>query len=317
MSNPSGMPESSKSPIEDLDSLLATANRAAQWSATSKNLKDELSRARLTAFALTIVGASAATVAGQIAAEHSTLRNSFAAAGAVALAVVSLITGRFLAADRVGSWVKVRAAVEALKREAFRYAAEVKPYDDPATAAGILDEARRRIDADLDAIVPSDAKGPGSAPRKLLTPEEYRVQRVQGQIGWFKTESVQAVRKAKKLRWAEFLLALAATVITALSTITGKQIPLVGINFDIAALTALFTTLGGAILAHIEASRFDYLATSYAATGRRLEDLDVGFNKARAKPDTWSDFVNHAEDILATENQSWIAKWGPSSAAKR
>jgi hypothetical protein len=179
------------------------------------------------------------------------------------LAVATFITGRALTADRVGSWVKVRAAVEALKREAFRYAARVRPYDDPATAAGLLDAARGKIDADLAAVVPSETKGLGSAPRKMLTPEEYRVARIRGQLDWFQKASVEAARKAKRLRLAEFLLALAATVITALSTITGKQIPLVGLNFDIAALTALLTTLGGAILSHIEASRFDYLATSY------------------------------------------------------
>jgi hypothetical protein len=308
---------SASAPIEDLDSLVATANRAAQWSVTADRLKFEVSRARLTAFALTTVGASAATIAGQIPAEHAVLHNYFAGAGAVALAVVAFITGQLLAAGRVGSWVKVRAASEALKHEAFRYAARGKPYDDPATAAGLLDDARRRIDADLETVVPLEPDRLGSSPRKILTPEEYRATRVRDQIDWYKRKSMEAAGPAKRLRLAEFLLALAATVITALSTITGKQIPFVEFNFDLAALTALLTSVGGAILSHIEASRLDHLAASYAATARRLEDLDVGFIKARAQPQEWSDFVNRSEDILAAENQSWIAKWGPSSAPNK
>src|SRR4051794_26087609 len=108
---------------EDLASLIATAQRAAQWSVTADHLKAGVSRARLTAFVLTMVGACAATVAGQIPAEQAAVRNAFAGTGAIVLALVALISGRLLTTERISAWVKVRAAAEALKREAFRYAA--------------------------------------------------------------------------------------------------------------------------------------------------------------------------------------------------
>jgi hypothetical protein len=57
------------------------------------------------------------------------------------------------------------------------------------------------------------------------------------------------------------------------------------------------------VLAHVEASRYDFLVTTYLATARRLE------NRRNRSQEPWSDFVNDCEGILATENTSWIAKW--------
>jgi hypothetical protein len=100
---------------------------------------------------------------------------------------------------------------------------------------------------------------------------------------------------------SELLLAAAATLITAIAGVTGKSI--LGISFDAAAFTAVLTTLAGAVLAHVEASRYDFLVMTYRATARRLVDrLDLSH-------EPWSDLVNDCENILAAENTSWIAKW--------
>jgi hypothetical protein len=99
------------------------------------------------------------------------------------------------------------------------------------------------------------------------------------------------------------VLALAATLITAAASVTPKVNLIFGVQFDIAALTAVLTTIAGAVLAHIEASRFDFLVTTYVAAARHLEDRGNGPN------DPWSDFVTDCERILEAENNSWIAKW--------
>ena len=303
-------------PTGNLDSLVATAQRAAQWSATADRLKTDVSRARWTTFTLSIVGATAATIAGQISAEQPVLRNWFAGAGAVALGLVTFLAGRLLGANRVSSWTQVRAAAEALKRETFRYATQVSPYDDGVAAPGLLDTARETIDAALIANIAVTPTRPGGAPRVMLSRDDYRSQRVQGQINWYQQKAESTGRQARLLRTIEFLLALIATIVTALSTVTGKQVPFVGIGFDIASLTALLTTLSGAIVSHIEASRLDYLASSYHAAARRLEDLNVTFSRVDNQQTTWSAFVNQCEDIILMENQSWIAKWQPPSNSK-
>jgi hypothetical protein len=144
----------------------------------------------------------------------------------------------------------------------------------------------------------------GSVPWAMLTPAQYVERRVDGQMDYYK-------KHADSYRWLrriEFGLALAATLITAVASVTGKSTRVFGIGFDIAALTAVLTTVAGAVLAHVKASRFDFLVTTYLATARRLEDRKSG---TREPP---SSFINDCEDIIATENLSWIAKWTKSSS---
>jgi SMODS and SLOG-associating 2TM effector domain 1 len=63
------------------------------------------------------------------------------------------------------------------------------------------------------------------------------------------------------------------------------------------------------IVAHIEASRYQHPVTSYLAAAARLEDLDTDFDAARTNAGTWSEFVNGCEEVIAAENNSWVAKW--------
>ena len=115
-------------------------------------------------------------------------------------------------------------------------------------------------------------------------------------------------RIATSLRWAEFSLALAATIITAIVGVAGKD--LFGLKFDFIALTAVLTTIAAAILAHMEASRSDFLVMVYRATARRLSaELSKADNVDALSSDDWSDFVNRCEAIIAEENTSWAAKW--------
>jgi hypothetical protein len=124
------------------------------------------------------------------------------------------------------------------------------------------------------------------------------------------TSKAHRYRKiARRLRWTEFTLAFSATIITAVAGALGKKLEIGLMAFDFAALTAVLTTVSVAILAHIEASRYQHLVTSYLATAARLEDLDTDFDAARTNAGTWSEFVNRGEEIIAAENNSWVAKW--------
>jgi SMODS and SLOG-associating 2TM effector domain 1 len=77
-------------------------------------------------------------------------------------------------------------------------------------------------------------------------------------------------RAAARLRRVEFAPSLAATVATAIVAAAGRDPT--GLHFDFIALTAVLTTVAGAILAHIEASRYEFLVTSYCAAARRLRN---------------------------------------------
>ena len=104
------------------------------------------------------------------------------------------------------------------------------------------------------------------------------------------------------------MLALSTTIITAVVGVTEKENLFQG--FDLVALTAVFTTLAGMILSYIEASRYDFIVSSYRATARRLRDV-ANNPPASPQPGTpaWSAFVEQCEAILQDQNNSWIAKF--------
>ena len=90
--------------------------------------------------------------------------------------------------------------------------------------------------------------------------------------------------------------------------VAGKE--LFGIKFDFGALTAVLTTIAGAVLAHLEATPSDFLVMIYRAAARRLsaEIANIGDVNALSA-ENWSDFVNRCEAIISDENTSWVSKW--------
>jgi hypothetical protein len=292
------------------------ANRAAEWSATADALKSRLETARKWVFGLSIGGALLAAVASQVpeaaAGMHPKTHAVVAMSAALLLAIGTFMTQRFLGASATQRWTRARAASEALKREAFRFAAGAEPYEDPASADAKLQVERDRIEKDLDDLVGSQvpATRPGSSPRERIAPPDYRKKRLVAQAQGFYRPKAETYRQtADRLKKVEFCLAAAATVVTVIAGATGRAV-FGDWPFDLAALTAVLTTVSGAILAHIEASRLEHLIATYLATARRLEAQDLHFEAAAAAGGgEWSRFVNQCEDIIAAENNSWVAKW--------
>ena len=292
--------------------LDTVADRQAQWSKTADHLKSTLDKARWRVFALSILGAMLAATASQIpvpaadAAPVGNPRSWVALAASLSLLFATFFTHRLLGPDHVTMWVRARAISERLKREAFRFAAAAAPYDDAdrAKAELLLDDEREKIEIDGEDLLARQVSttGKGSLPRGTLTREEYIASRVQSQIAFFNARAEKYRSRATYLRRTELALAVAATLITALAGVTAKPV-IGGVHFDLASLTAVLTTIAGAVLAHVEASRFDFLVMTYRATARRLQD------RLGRPHEPWSDFVNDCENILSAENASWIAKW--------
>jgi hypothetical protein len=292
-----------------MTALTETADRQSLWSRSADALKRRIEVARWITFVFSILGALLAAIASQL--NDPQPRLYVAIAGAVLLAVVSFVTSRLLTGAQITNWVRARTASEALKREAYKYAASAAPYDDPLKRDAALNGERERIEKDVDDLLASAVAhaGAGSAPRDQLSREQYVARRVRNQIDGFYLPKADAnMRIAASLRWIEFGLALAATIITAMGGIAGKEI--FGIKFDFVALTAVLTTIAAAVLAHIEASRCDFLIMIYRATARRLsaEVAKIGDVNAMTA-ESWSQFVNRCEAIISEENTGWAAKW--------
>jgi hypothetical protein len=298
---------------EIMAALTETADRQSLWSNTAGALKSKVDFARWSTFLLSILGALLATIASQL--DQPQPRLYVAIAGAVVLAIMSFVTARLLSGTHVTNWVRARAASEALKRAAYMRAAGAAPYDDPATQDGELNRERNRIEGEVDDLaglqVPTHE--PGSSPRADLMREEYATRRVRGQVDKYYFPQANAhQRMAKHLRFIELVLSLLATVITAVVGVAGKDA--LGFKFDFVAITAVLTTVAGAILAHIEASRYDFLVTTYRATARRLaNELAEAKDLNALSPADWSAFVDRCETIISEENANWIAKWSKPS----
>jgi hypothetical protein len=291
-----------------MGALENTAIRQAGWSKTANSLKATLDRVRWSTFTLSILGALLAAIASQIQ-DH---RAEVAIAGAVALAIATFLTARLGGAGSISGWVRARQASEALKREGFKFAAQAAPYDNPATADELLSKERKAIEDGLDDLVDKfqEAQKAGSVPVAPITPKQYVAQRIEGQIKFYKDKAEAARVVASRLRGVEFVLALLATILTAVVGVLPKY-PLAGLSFDFAAITAVLTTIGAAILSHIEASRYDFIVLTYRAAARRLQDAaeDLKVEPQQPSP-AWSEFVERVEGIIASENNSWVAKWG-------
>ena len=224
--------------------LELVAKRAATWSETADHLKTRLDLVRWIVFALSIAGAFTAAIASQILPEAGAATSAlprshtlFATLGAVLLAGATFLSGRLLRDTETQAWVRARAAAEALKREAFKSATKAQPYD-TSTADELLKKEREKIEGQLTDLRDRqvEATREGSAPRGALSPEQYRERRVRPQIDWYASKAHRYRKIATRLRWTEFTLALAATIITALAGALGKKIEIGPMAFDFAAL---------------------------------------------------------------------------------
>jgi hypothetical protein len=287
--------------------LQLVCDRQGVWSATANRLKARYDHARWITFALSIGGALLGAIASQLTGEA---RTHAAIAGAMLFAIIGFLTARSLGSQNATGWLRARAASEALKREAYKYAAGAAPYDDPATRNSKLNHEREEIEKSVDEMIADAApSGKGSAPTGPMTPEEYIQTRIENQINaFFEPKANAAQRTARTLRRLEAGLALLTACLTAAIGVTKKD-PL-GWNFDFIVLTGVMTTVSGVILAHIEASRYEFTVANYRATARRLRNALTEAPETFVAPSPeWSAFVNDCEGILTDANNTWVDKW--------
>ena len=144
------------------------AKRAATWSQSANRLKKRIDFVRWLVFALAIVGALLAAVASQTQ-EAQALHGALTALGTVLLAAGTFISAQLLKDTELEAWVRKRAAAEALKREAFKYATRARPYDDRAKADQVLDRCREDRDSHAarnTALPIARVRHCGSAPQR-------------------------------------------------------------------------------------------------------------------------------------------------------
>jgi hypothetical protein len=302
--------------------LQATRESQRDWSKTADSLKASYDLARQACLILSIAAALLAALASQLPDSSTDAaaggpRFWLSITSGVLLALVTLFTLRFVTGKNA-AWVRVRATSEALKRIAWTYAAGAAPYEDPATRGERLGEQRAAIETqvnDLLELKVTAAGGPDQQPKPpdVLQRSDYVKARAEQQKNWYEGRADDHKKTVGRLRFVEFVLAVIATALTVVVGTVDKT-KIGDLTVDFIALTGVVTTVSGAILAYIEASRLDFLVTSYRAAARQLRDLVAKDRSATATSDEWSAYVQQIESVLATENGAWMAKVAPSGA---
>jgi hypothetical protein len=273
-----------------------------RWSDAAGSLKRGVLRWRLITLVLAVAGAALTTAAATIVpAEWVRVA---AGAGAVALALVPFITARFLTTAHVSRWLRARSVSEGIKSEVFRYRTRLSDVAGNTTLTELQAKVRkiRQWAPDLEVQLPSEPVSKGTAPGRL-TPTDYLRERVREQIERYYRPQARANNKlAERFHRLEIGAGALAAILGALAAYYT--------NHSVGPWVAVLTTLGATFAAHAAANRYDFQATTYAATARELDDIEQGWLAAGSPtdPEAWSRVVNACEEAISAENRAWMAK---------
>jgi SMODS and SLOG-associating 2TM effector domain 1/Protein of unknown function (DUF4231) len=279
--------------------LNIVADSQAKWSLTANKLKADVDWARWLVFALSFAGALLAAIATQWPGREEPWHLGLTLLSASMLTISAFVVQRALSKDAVQRHVRARMASEALKRECFLFAAGA-PSEDRANALALADK-QDAIEKDVSDLLLFQVTNTerGSCPRDRLSFDEYLARRVNKQIKYYRSKANDYAPVAARLRTAEWVIALFGALVSAIAGIT--KIP----GFDIAALTALLTTLGGIVVTHRQASHYEEIISTYRATANRLEYA----TQTKDPQISLGDFAQKVETIIEGETKSWAAGW--------
>lgn len=281
-----------------------------EWSAAANRLKSSISRWRSSVLVLAVSGAFLETLSTQV---PDGAREIIVWAGAILLAIIPIVTPRKLSPKQTENWTRARSVSEGLKVELYTYLAKAGVYVESADKdIETLRDRCLEITKSAEDLVKylqsvSQAKLP-----EFNSPGDYLKYRVTNQIDWYKKKAKIHKDKSSKLRTIEFSLAIAAVLLSVSSGVISKWLQFEGWSIEIGVWVAVITTIGGTLTAHIAASRYDHIVTSYSATAHQLRNLKLHWppvGGGEVPSADWSEFVRQCEDAISKENESWMAKW--------
>jgi SMODS and SLOG-associating 2TM effector domain 1/Protein of unknown function (DUF4231) len=256
------------------------------------------------ALSLTITGAVLATLGTQVTSINNPAGKGLVWASAIAVGLVPLLRPQF-GPKAVEAWARARSASETLKEEVYTFLAGVSPYRGTEPEQKL----RQRVDdtlAAVDDLLPQTA-GIEPVPRSLPAVcgvDEYIAVRVNQQVNeYYRRQAAKLRTQLRRLRGAEFTLAVAAVVLSATSGSLGVR--------GAAQWVPVVTTVSAALVAHAAAAQYEFMLVEYGRTAAQLERI-----RDRRPPVTDPDqaaeaddrFVAECERIISAQNESWMAK---------
>jgi conflict system pore-forming effector with SLATT domain/uncharacterized protein DUF4231 len=232
------------------------------------------------------------------------LRVVAASAGAVALALIPLLSRRFLSLRDTRDWQRARSVSEGIKSEVYKFRACAAPYDVPKP----LTVLQRKVREIQDAV--KDMRGErmiAGAPTKPAPPqldsEAYLTSRVEMQITrYYRPKARENAVLAQRFQTMGMVVVVLAAALSTLAAV--QSAPSIG------PWVAVLMTVAVGLSAYAAANRYDFQSTTFAATARQLEDLADSWRGSdqSAPSKDWSELVRNCEETISAENRGWMAK---------
>lgn len=291
--------------MDEMFRLLWERYRA--WADTSARLKRVNGSWKRNVLVLTI-GGTALTTLGPFAG--SGVGRALPMLGAAALALATYFGKELLDAKHEEQWTRARAAAEALKSEAHKYAVQAPPYD----VTDRMTRLKSRM-AELSELTKNQLPDPISPdraakdmPTTWWTIDDYITKRIDGQITFYSDRAVEYTDAMRKGRLLTLTLGGLAVL---LSAVTGATTEGAGVA---AAILGVVTTAGGSIGAYFQAGHYEAIALKYRATADALKSLKAEFRTAPT-PQAAGDLVTNAEAIMQAEHAAWLTEMTSKAAS--
>jgi len=281
-----------------------------KWAKTSRERKTEISNTSLAVLVLMLIGTALGTLTPVLkpGPEHPGLLFVVGKVlpwlAALALGIATYLTSQLLAPSERLSWVKARAAAEALKSEAFKYATRVPPYDTPERAA-LLEAKSDEITGTLQSIEPSpltDEERGAKIPADPLPPEEYRRTRGLDQLDFYTKGFAEHRLSARRERQISLVLGGIAVVLSA----TTASWEGAGVGAVCAAVLGIVTTASASIAVWFQSGHHQQVAAQYQAALTRLQKLMARHAGGAV---SFEQLVTEAEAIFQAEHAAWRIEW--------
>ena len=200
----------------------------------------------------------------------------------------------------------MRALSEALKADVYLFLAGAGPFTGPDREALLRDRVDELLDTARDLSGYTLAFTPRTRPLPAVTgPESYFTERVDRQVReYFRPGAVKASRRLERSRRAELFLSLGAAVLAGIGA-SGVAAATVWVG--------VLTTVAAAVTAHLASTRLEFLHLEYARVAGELARLRARANDPGAD---LPDLIARCEQVIATQNSTWVAKWTADDASQ-
>lgn len=289
-----------------------------RWSAAANRLGDSLDRWRGMVLLLAVLGVVFATVAAELASVAGVAARGVSLLSGVVLALIGVIQTRALSPAARERWTRARATAERLGSQIYLYRVGAPPYageQRDATLGAVYDEVIASVYDLLPLVETQEPEADLFAPVRdvhsyievRLFDQISREVRPDGKArGYYRRAALAAQERLSRLRRAE----LALTTVGAALGVAGAAVAAGRVSIWIGVVT----TLGGAISTHVTASRYEFQATTYLATARKLEALLRDWRletdgHPEAESAAGQALVRACENVIERENAGWIVEW--------